>query len=119
MFVPTKANVKLANGNMAHSQGIGIILCHYPNCTSIYPVVPVYYFPGHPSSTISLGALKFYVGSQNITCEPLENSGPIISCSNICMTGFIFYPASDIEHYQLVILHDLVVNKTNNRECNI
>ena len=30
MFVPTKATLKLANGNTVHAQGIGIILCHFP-----------------------------------------------------------------------------------------
>ena len=62
MFVPTKATVKLANGNTGHAQGIGIILCRFPNCSIIYPVGPVYYCPGHPSKTISSGALKFYIG---------------------------------------------------------
>ena len=52
MFVQTKATVKLANGNTGHSQGIGIILCRFPNCSIIYPVGPVYYFPVHPSNTI-------------------------------------------------------------------
>ena len=37
-------------------------------------------------------------------------SGPIISQSNKCMTGFIFYIISNIEHYQLVRLHEVVVN---------
>ena len=55
MFVPTKSDVKLANGNMGHAQVIGIILCHFTNFTIIYPVVPVYYCPGHPSDNISLG----------------------------------------------------------------
>ena len=32
MFIPTKANVKLVNGNMGHYQRIGIILCFFPNC---------------------------------------------------------------------------------------
>ena len=59
MFVPKKATVKLANGNTGHSQGIGIILYHFPNCSVIYPVGPAYYFPGHPSNTISSGVLKF------------------------------------------------------------
>ena len=54
--------VKLANGNMGHAQKIGIILCCFPNCSIIYPVGPVYYCPGHPSNTISSGALKFYIG---------------------------------------------------------
>ena len=52
MFVPTKATDKLANGNTGHAQEIGIILCHFPKCPIIYPVVQIYYFPGHPSNTI-------------------------------------------------------------------
>ena len=32
MFVPTKATVKLANGNTGHAQGVGIILCRFTNC---------------------------------------------------------------------------------------
>ena len=75
MFVPTKATVKLATKNTGHAQGIGIILCPFPNCSIIYPVVPVYYFPGHPSNTISSGALKFYIGFKRVTSEPLEHCG--------------------------------------------
>ena len=41
MFFPTKATVKLANGNTGHAQGIGIILCRFPNCSITYPVGPV------------------------------------------------------------------------------
>ena len=73
MFVPTKATVKLSNGNTGHAQGIGIILCRFPNCSIIYPVGPVYYCPGHPSNTISSGALKFYIGIKKVTSEPLEH----------------------------------------------
>ena len=58
---------------MVHSQVIGITLCHFTNCSIIYPVCPVYYFPVHPSNTISSGTLKFYVGFQKVTSEPLEN----------------------------------------------
>ena len=32
-------------------------------------------------------------------------SGPIISRSTKSMTGFIFYPTSETEHYQFMILH--------------
>ena len=42
MFVPTKATVKLANGNTVHAQVIGIILYCFPNCSVIYPVGPVF-----------------------------------------------------------------------------
>ena len=53
MFFPTKSTVKLADVNTLHTQRIGIILCCFPNCSIIYPVVQVYYFPGQPSNTIS------------------------------------------------------------------
>ena len=64
MFVPTKATVNFSNGNTGHVQGIGIILGHFTNCFIIYPVGPVYYYPGHPYNKISSGALKLYVGFQ-------------------------------------------------------
>ena len=73
MFLPTKATVKLANGNTVHSQGVGIILCSFPKCLMIYPVGPFYYFPGHPSNTIPLGALKFYIGFKKFASETLEH----------------------------------------------
>ena len=44
-------------------------------------------------------------------------SGTIISRSTIYMTGFILYITSEKEHYQLMILHDFVVNEINCREC--
>ena len=72
IFFPTKATVKLANGNTVHAQGIGIILCRFTNYLIIYPVGPVYYCPGHPFNTISSCALKLYTGFKNITSEPLE-----------------------------------------------
>ena len=62
MFVPTNSTVKLSNGNTGHAQGIGVILCRFPKFSIIYPVGPVYYCSGHPSNTISSGALKFYIG---------------------------------------------------------
>ena len=73
MFGPNKNTVKLANGNTGHAEGIGIILCRFPYCLIIYPVGPVYYFPGHPSNAISSGDLKFYVGFQKVTSKPLEH----------------------------------------------
>ena len=66
MFVTTRANVKLSNENTGHAHGIGIILCVFPNCSIIYLVVPVYYFPGHLSNTISSDDLKLYVGFQKV-----------------------------------------------------
>ena len=71
MFVPTKANVKLTNVNTVHAQGIRIILYSFPKFPIIYPVVTVYYCPGHPYNTISLGDLKFYVCSLKFKSEPL------------------------------------------------
>ena len=73
MFVSTKAILKLANGNTGYVQVIGVILYHFPNLPIICPVGPLYSFPGDRSNAISLGALKFYVGFQNITSEPLEH----------------------------------------------
>ena len=73
MSILTKANVKLSNGNMVHSQGVGVSLCHFTNCSIIYPVVPVYYFPSHPSKTISSGANNFFVGLKKFTSESLEH----------------------------------------------
>ena len=72
MFVTTNAIVKLANGNTVHAQGIGIILCYFTNCLIIYPVVPVYYFPGHLSNTLSSGALKFYIGFKRLHLKLLN-----------------------------------------------
>ena len=57
---------------MGHAQVIGIILCHFTSCPIIYPVVPVYHFPGNPYNTISSGDLKFYPGFQKIRYEHLE-----------------------------------------------
>ena len=71
MFVPTKSTVELSNGNTGHSQIIGIFLCFSPNCTIIYSVGPVSYFPCHPYNTILSGALKLYVGFQKVTSESL------------------------------------------------
>ena len=90
MIVPTKANVKLANIKMVYAQGIGIILCYFYNYPIIYPVGTVYYCPGQPYNTVSLFALKFYVGFQKVKYEPNDISGPIISQS-----GFRFYLISD------------------------
>ena len=73
MFVPTKATVKLDNGNMVHSQGIGIILYSFPNHLIIYPAGPVYYYPGNPPNTISLGALRLDVDYNFFTYESIEH----------------------------------------------
>ena len=73
MFAQTKSCVKMANRNMGHAQIIRIILCRFTNCPIIYPVVTVYYYPGHPFHTISLCDLKFYLGYQEVTSEHLEH----------------------------------------------
>ena len=65
--------MKLANGNTGHAQGIGVLLCSFPSCSIIYPLGPVYYFPGHPYNIISSCDLKFYVGFKKVTSEPLEH----------------------------------------------
>ena len=69
---PTKANVKLANRKVRHSWGIGVILCPFTNSPIMYLMGLFYYCPGHPSNTISLGALKYYVGFQKVTTDTLE-----------------------------------------------
>ena len=74
-FVPTNATMKSDNGNTGHAQGIGIILCCFPKCPIIYPVVKVYYCPGHPTNTTLLGECKCYVGSQKFTSGSLEHCG--------------------------------------------
>ena len=73
MFVPTKSTVKLAIGNKRHDQGIEIILCNFPNCPIIYPVVSIYYCPDHPSNNISPVALKNFIGFQKVTSDPIEH----------------------------------------------
>ena len=72
MFVPTKDTMKIANGNIVQSKGIGMIYWHFTNCSIIYPVGPVYYCPRHSPNTISPVALNVYVGSQKVASEPLE-----------------------------------------------
>ena len=64
----------VSNGNTGHDQVIVITFCHFPNCSIIYSVVPVYYCPRHPYNTISSGFLKFYIGFQKVTSEPIEHS---------------------------------------------
>ena len=67
MFLPINATVKFSNENMGDAQLIWIILYRLPECPIIYPVRIVYYCTGHPYNTISLGALKFYLGFQKFT----------------------------------------------------
>ena len=73
MIVSTKSTVKLANEKTGHVQVIGISLFRFPSFPIKYPVGQVYYFQGYHSNTISLGALKYYVGFQKATSEPLEH----------------------------------------------
>ena len=73
MLIPTQANVKLANDNTVHAKVIGFIFCHFTKFTVIYTVGPVYYCSDHLSNTISLSALKCYVGFQKFTSEYLEH----------------------------------------------
>ena len=50
---------------------------------------------------------KSSVVSADMCTKPC--SGPIISCSTKCMTGFRFYPTSETEHYQFMRLHEFIV----------
>ena len=72
MFVSTKVNVKLDNGNTVHYQLIGTILCLSPNCPVIYPVGTVYCCPGQPSNTILSGSLKSYFGFNKLHLNLLK-----------------------------------------------
>ena len=51
---------------MGNDQGIGIILCHFPNCFIIYPVGTFYCCPGQVPS-------NFKFGFQKVTSEPIEH----------------------------------------------
>ena len=93
MFVSTKATVKLSNGNTGNAQGIEIILCIFTNCSIIHPVGPVYYCLGHPSNTISSDSLKFYVGFQNFTSEPLGH------CDFVDPQGSSWRPPYQTQNY--------------------
>ena len=79
MFVPTKATMKLDNGNTGHNQIIGIILCCFPNCSIIYKMGTVYYCQGRPANTLSPVSLKFYVCSRKVTYNILN----IVSLLNL------------------------------------
>ena len=67
IFVPTKATVKLDNGNTGRAQGIRVVifLSHFT-----YGGV-IFYCLGHFPNTISLGSLKLYVSFQKVAYEPL------------------------------------------------
>ena len=49
---------------------------------------------------------KYSVVLADICTKPC--TGQIISWGTKWMNGFIFYPTSDIEHYQLIILNDFL-----------
>ena len=88
MFSPTNFNMKFYNGNIGHAKGTGVVLCRFPNCPFIYPVGPVYNIPVHPSNTISSVTLKFYVGFQKITSEPLEYCGFVFPQVHLCRSPY-------------------------------
>ena len=67
MYVPTRSNVKLADTNMGHAQGIEIILYQFTICPNIHPLGQAYFCPVNLQNTISLGTLKWYVGSKKVT----------------------------------------------------
>ena len=102
MFVPTQATVKLDNGNTGHAQGIGIILCCFPTCLIIYPVGPVYYCPGHPSNTISSGALNFYIVFKKFTYEPLEHCNFVDPQGRSCRS--LYQTRNNLDYLQFEIV---------------
>ena len=73
LFIPTHANLKLANGKIGNDQGIGVVLYHFKNCPVIYPLGPVYYCPYCPSNSISSGNLKCSDSFQKVASEPLKH----------------------------------------------
>ena len=112
MFVQTKATVKFYNGNTGHSQGTGVVLCRFPGCSIIYPVGPVYHCPGHPSNTISSGALNFYIGFFLLTYEPLEDCDLVDPQG--CSWRSTYHTHNNIDYPQLEI-----VNINPHRDKNI
>ena len=73
MSIPTKATLKLANGNMGHAQGIGFILCCFTNCLILYPVGAFFIFQvtlptaSHQvSSNFMLGFKRLHLNLLNI-----------------------------------------------------
>ena len=102
MFVPTKASVKLANGNTVHAKGIGVILCRFPNCLIIYTVGLDYYCPDHPSNTISSVYLKFYIGLKKVIPELLEHCDFVVhqGCSWISP----YQTCNNLDHLQLEVV---------------
>ena len=101
MFFPTKATVKLSNGNTVYDQIIVIVLCCSPNCSIIYPFGPVYYFPGHSSNTISSGALKFYIIILKVASEPLEHCEFFDPQSGSCKSPY--QTQNNLDYLQLKI----------------
>ena len=110
MFVPTKVTVKLSNENMVHAQGIGIILYHFSHCSIIYPVGPVYYCPNHPSNTISLGVLNFYVSFQKVAYKPLEHCNFVYPQGCYCISPY--HTKQYIDYLQIEVVK---VNPQRNR----
>ena len=102
IFVSTKATVKMANGNTGHAQGIGIILCLFTNCYILYPLGQVYYFLGHHSNTISSGALKFYVGFQKFTFEPIKHCEFVDSIGSSLKS--LYQNQNNIDYFQIDIV---------------
>ena len=54
MFVTTKVTVKLDNGNTGHAQVIRIILCRFPNCSIIYPLVSTVLFQKYGRANVAV-----------------------------------------------------------------
>ena len=104
MFLPTKATVKLSNGNTGHAQVIGMVWFLFSQCLIIYTVKPAYYCPGHPSNTILSGALKFYIGFRKVTSEPLEH------CDFVDSQGFYwrspYQTHNNLDHFQPIIVRN-------------
>ena len=71
--------------------------------------IPIYFLQEKLDYGIFVPKHEKYSVMPTDTCTK-PCSGPIISWSNKWMTGFRLYLTSDTEHYQLMILHEFIVN---------
>ena len=77
-----------------------------PRVKHIY--IPVYFQQEQFDNGIFLQKYeKSSIMSEDMCNKPC--SGPIIIRSTKCMTGFRFYPTSETEHHQFMILNELIV----------
>ena len=96
MSVPTNADVNFLNGKTVDAQGIGIILCCFPNRSIIYSLGLIYCFLGHPYNTILPVDLKWCVGFQKVTFNLLKNL--------FCLSSRSFLEVTHLDYLQVLIV---------------